>query len=290
MNKPIELWNQLVAIDAPITQEMARSSFSKIYCGGHLKQMGYMRFWWEGGATRLDELKEKIAGDIDIVRKAEVLDLPEKVINRKVIEFTPTEQKEYDQEWDNYVAEIQAHPDYKGEDIKNIIGAQQLVEPMKLQQITSRVKAQAVIEDLDNLAPDEQVVIFAKFVKTIETLNDALKEKARKQKKAGEKFVISHSTLKEENGVEKFQRGETQVFTSNIIAGGTGLNLQNANQVWIIDEDWVPAINTQAEDRIWRIGQEHTSFVTYYEVFGTVDENVRETVARKKKVIGKIMD
>ena len=46
MNKPIELWNQLVAVDAPITKDMARSSFSKIYCGGHLKQMGYLRFWW----------------------------------------------------------------------------------------------------------------------------------------------------------------------------------------------------------------------------------------------------
>jgi len=290
MNKPIELWNQLVAVDAPITKEMARSSFSKIYCGGHLKQMGYLRFWWEEGATRLDELKEKIAGDIDIVRKAEVLDLPEKVINRKVIELSPTEHKEYEQEWDNYVALIEAHPDYKGDDIKNIIGAQQLVEPMKLQQITSRVKAQAVIEDLDNLAPDDQVVIFGRFVKTIDTLNEALKEKARKQKKAGEAHIISHSTLKEDGGVEKFQQKQAQVFTSNIVAGGTGLNLQNANQVWIIDEDWVPAINTQAEDRIYRIGQEKTAFVTYYEVFGTVDENVREAVVRKKKVISKIMD
>ena len=118
----------------------------------------------------------------------------------------------------------------------------------------------------------------------------ASKDKARKQKKAGEAHIISYSTLKEDGGVEKFQSGQAQVFTSNIVAGGTGLNLQNANQVWIIDEDWVPAINQQAEDRIYRIGQEKTAFITYYEVFGTVDENVREANVRKKKVIGKIMD
>lgn len=290
MNKPIELWNQLVAVDAQITKDMARSSFSKIYCGGHLKQMGYLRFWWENGANRLDELKEKIAGDMDIVRKLEVLDLPDKVVNRRVIEFTPAEQKEYDQEWDRYVAWIEANPDYSEKDIQNVVNAKQLVEMQKLQQITSRAKVNAVIEDLENLAPDEQVVIFAKFVKTVETLNEAIKDKARKQKKAGEAHIITYSTLKQENSVEDFQQKRVQVLTSNIIAGGTGLNLQNANQVWIIDEDWVPAINTQAEDRIYRIGQEQTAFITYYEVFGTVDEDVRDTVASKKKVISKIMD
>jgi len=290
MNKPIELWNQLVAVDAQITKDMARSSFSKIYCGGHLKQMGYLRFWWEGGANRLDELKQKIAEDIDIVRKLEVLDLPEKVINRRVIEFTPDEQKEYDGEWDRYLAWIEANPDYSEKDISNVVGAKQLVEMQKLQQITSRAKVSTVIEDLDNLAPDEQVVIFAKFVKTIETLNEAIKDKARKQKKAGESHIITSATLKEEDSVERFQQGKVQILTSNIVAGGTGLNLQNANQVWIIDEDWVPAINQQAEDRIYRIGQGRTAFITYYEVFGTVDKDVREAVKQKRKVISKLMD
>ena len=81
-----------------------------------------------------------------------------------------------------------------------------------------------------------------------------------------------------------------KVLGHDVVAGGTGLNLQNANQVWIIDEDWVPAINQQAEDRIYRIGQGKTAFITYYEVFGTVDEDVREAVKRKRKVISKIMD
>lgn len=290
MNKPIELWNQLVAVDAQITQDMARSSFSKIYCGGHFKQMGFRSFWWEEGATRLDELKEKIAGDMDIVRKLEVLDLPEKVVNRKTIEFAPAEQKEYDQEWDRYVAWIEANPDYSEKDIENVVNAKQLVEVQKLQQITSRAKVKAVVEDLDNLGPDDQVVIFARFVKTIETLNEAIEKKANTQMNQGEANVISYSTIKTEGSVEEFQEKKVQVFTSNIIAGGTGLNLQNSNQVWIIDEDWVPAINLQAEDRIYRIGQELTAFITYYEVYDTVDEDVRRTVEAKKKVINKIMN
>src|SRR5690606_14831181 len=119
-----------------------------------------------------------------------------------------------------------------------------------------RVKAMSVIEDLENLAPGEQVVIFAEYVDTIEILNKAIEEIAKKQKKNKEENIITYSTIKKEGSVEDFQSGKAQIFTSNIIAGGTGLNLQNANMVWIIDENWTPAINTQAEDRIHRIGQE----------------------------------
>lgn len=279
MNKPIELWNQLVAVGASITKEMSRSAFSKRYCGGHLKQMGPYRFWWEGGATHLDELKEKIKDDIDIVRKKDVLDLPEKVINRKVIEFTAEEQKEYDKAWDEYLAYVEQHPDYDLEDIENVVRAQQLVEIGKLRQATSKAKVKTVIEDLENLADDEQVVIFAEYVDTLEELNKALKKKK-----------IKYSTLKEDGSVKKFQEKQVQVFTSNIVAGGTGLNLQNANMVWIIDEHWVPAVNKQAEDRIYRIGQDRTSFITYYEVYGTVDEKVREANTTKRKIIEKLLE
>jgi len=290
MNKPIELWNQLMAVNADITKEMSRSEFSRRYCGGHLKQLGRFRFWWEGGATNLDELKEKIEDNINIVRKNDVLDLPEKVINRRVIEFSTDEQKEYDKAWDEYYAYIEQHPDYSLDDLKNVANAQQLVEVGKLRQVTSRTKVKAVIEDLENLAPGEQVVIFAEYVETIDTLNQAIKDLAKKQKKDGYAHPISHSTIKEKESVEKFQQGKVQVFTSNIIAGGTGLNLQNANMVWIIDENWTPAINQQAEDRIHRIGQEKSSFITYYEVFGTIDEKIRDANIHKRKIISKIMD
>jgi len=280
MNKPIELWNQLLAIDAQITRDISRTTFSKVYCGGHLKNMGKFRFWWEQGATKLEELREKIKHDIDIVRKSEATNLPPKVISRKIIEFTATEQKEYDKAWDEYVAFIEQHPDYSLDKIKNIVEAQQLVEVQKLSQITSLAKMNAVIEDLDNLETGERVVIFAEYVKTIEELNKALKKKK-----------ITYSTLKEKDSVEKFKKGEVQVFTSNIIAGGTGLNLQkDCNLIWIIDENWTPAINQQAEDRIHRYGQVGTAFITYYEVYGTVDERRKAINVEKKKIIKKIMN
>ncbi|MCK4500903.1 DEAD/DEAH box helicase [Candidatus Babeliales bacterium] len=278
MNRPIELWNQLVAIGAEITKEMTRSHFSQRYCGGHLKQMGYRRFWWEDGATRVDELRARISGDMDIVKKADVLDLPEKVVNIKTIDFTPIQQKEYDRAWDEYLAWVEANPEYSNKDVQNVTNAKQLIEIGKLKQVTSAAKVQAVIDDIENLAPDEQLVILVEYVKTRDALNEALQ-------KAG----VSWGTLNQDGSVEKFQAGEIQVFTGNIVAAGTGLNLQNSNLLWIIDRNWVPAINLQAEDRIYRIGQEKKAFITYYEIEGTVDQDIKNATKRKEKVINRLM-
>ena len=276
MNKPIELWNQLMAIGGQITKDMSRSEFSRRYCGGHLKQMGPYRFWWEGGSNHLEELRDKIKDDIDIIKKSEVLDLPPKIVNTKTIEFSTAEQKKYDIAWEEYLAFVEANPEYDTEQVENIVKAQQLVEIVKLRQITSKAKAEAVIDDLENL--QGQLVIFAEFVKTVDKLNNALKQKK-----------ITYSTIKDgDDAVAKFQSGKVRVFTANIVAGGTGLNLQNANQVLIVDENWTPAINTQAEDRVYRIGQDKTAFITYYRVHGTVDETVAKANVRKKKVIAKI--
>ena len=279
LNKPIELWNQLVAINAQITRDIKRSTFSTKYCGGHLKTFGYnssIRFWWENGATHLEELRERIKMDIDIIKKEEVLDLPEKVINKRIIEFTDEEQKEYNTAWNDYLAWVESNPEYSEKDTENVKNAKQLVEIGKLKQITSRVKIKAVLDDIENI--DGQIVIFCEYVESLRILNEGLKKKK-----------IKYSTLKTEGSVEKFQEGKVQVFTSNIVAGGTGLNLQNANMVWIVDQNWTPGISKQAEDRIYRIGQDNITFITYYQIDNSIDEKIWKINKVKEKIINKII-
>lgn len=290
MNKPIELWNQLLAVKSPITREMTRMEFSKRYCGGMLKTMGRFRFWWEGGASHLDELRDKIAGSIDVVKKADVLDLPEKVYTRKIVELSPDETREYNGAWKEYLAEIAKNPEMSERKIEDILDAQDLVEGQKLEQIASVAKAKQVIDDLQNLGPGDTLVIFTQWVETLRIINEAIDDMIKKQKKEQSEWVISYSTIQQDGSVEKFQKGDVQIFTSNIVAGGTGLNLQErCNNVWIVDENWNPGINKQAEDRIHRIGQEKSAFITYYEAFGTIDEIKRDANIRKRKVADKLL-
>jgi SNF2 family DNA or RNA helicase len=75
----------------------------------------------------------------------------------------------------------------------------------------------------------------------------------------------------------------------SIKAGGSGLNLTAANHVVLYDRWWNPAVEDQARDRAWRIGQ--TSSVVSHRLVcpGTVDERVEEIVAGKRRVAGLVL-
>ena len=67
-------------------------------------------------------------------------------------------------------------------------------------------------------------------------------------------------------------------------AGGTGLNLTAANHVVLYDRWWNPAVEDQARDRAWRIGQTKTVISHRLVCPGTVDERVEEVVAGKRRI------
>lgn len=298
MNSPIELWNQLVCVKANITKEMNRTQFSKRYCGGCMKQMGRFRFWCEDGAENLDELNEKLQGALDIVKKDDVLDIPEKFIDTKVIEFTPEERRNYKQKWQDYINWLNANPDHfqeytktkkvKGElvtsvitrekQLKQVIGARQLVELMKMKQVTSLAKVEFFLSTLEEIG-SQQCIVFTEFIESIDVLNAGLK-------KAGK----TYSTLKDDGAIEKFQSGGSQFFTANLVSGGQGLNLQNASLVFILDRHWTPGMNEQAEDRVHRKGQTKKCSIYYVTVKDTIDDERIETANEEKsKVIKKIL-
>lgn len=297
MNKVIDLWNQLVCIKASICDRYTRTQFSQEFCGGHLRQMGRIRIWWEGGANNLDLLKELIEPSVDIVRKSDVLDLKPKEYKNNLLELTATQRKEYKEKWNEYMEWVKGNPErfeeyqkvkkVKGVDtyvtvtiadqIKNIANAKQLVELGKLRQVTSKIKVEHFLSEIESLG-DQQAVVFTSYIPSMEILNNGLK-----------KLGIKYSTIKDEGSVEKFQNKEVQIFTANISSGAEGLNMQNASNVFILDRDWTPAKNEQAEDRVHRKGQTEQCTIHYYTCLNTIDETVAETNKKKQKVVDKIL-
>jgi SNF2 family DNA or RNA helicase len=85
--------------------------------------------------------------------------------------------------------------------------------------------------------------------------------------------------------VEEFQRGEGPgALVLSLKAGGTGLNLTAASHVVLFDRWWNPAVEDQARDRAWRIGQDRTVICHRLVCPGTVDERVEEVVAGKRHI------
>ncbi len=91
--------------------------------------------------------------------------------------------------------------------------------------------------------------------------------------------------------VERFQdEGDgPQVFILSLKAGGTGLNLTSANHVFHFDRWWNPAVENQATDRVFRIGQARNVQVHKFICPGTLEEKIDEMIERKKEVAEKVV-
>jgi SNF2 family DNA or RNA helicase len=86
--------------------------------------------------------------------------------------------------------------------------------------------------------------------------------------------------------VEQFQGdgGGPQIFVLSLKAGGTGLNLTRANHVFHFDRWWNPAVENQATDRVFRIGQTRNVQVHKFLCVGTLEEKIDEMIERKKEI------
>ena len=85
--------------------------------------------------------------------------------------------------------------------------------------------------------------------------------------------------------IEEFQALEGPgALVLSLKAGGTGLNLTAASHVVLYDRWWNPAVEDQARDRAWRIGQTRTVICHRLICPGTVDERVEEVVAGKRRI------
>jgi superfamily II DNA or RNA helicase len=85
--------------------------------------------------------------------------------------------------------------------------------------------------------------------------------------------------------IADFQGGDgPRALVLSLKAGGTGLNLTAANHVVLYDRWWNPAVEDQARDRAWRIGQTRTVISHRLVCPGTVDERVEEVVAGKRRI------
>ena len=74
------------------------------------------------------------------------------------------------------------------------------------------------------------------------------------------------------------------VFLVSLKAGGTGLNLTAASRVIHFDRWWNPAVEDQATDRAWRIGQDQTVFVHKLVCQGTLEERIDQLLENKKEL------
>ncbi len=89
--------------------------------------------------------------------------------------------------------------------------------------------------------------------------------------------------------VDRFQAGNLPGLVLSLKAGGTGLNLTRATSVVHYDRWWNPAVEDQATDRAYRIGQDRTVTVHRLITEGTVEDRVAELLAQKRELADRVV-
>ncbi|MFJ5842912.1 SNF2-related protein [Streptomyces shenzhenensis] len=89
--------------------------------------------------------------------------------------------------------------------------------------------------------------------------------------------------------VQRFQEGEVPVFLLSLKAAGTGLNLTRAEHVVHYDRWWNPAVEAQATDRAYRIGQTRPVQVHRLIAEGTVEDRIAELLNRKRELADAVL-
>src|SRR5207237_6798888 len=91
--------------------------------------------------------------------------------------------------------------------------------------------------------------------------------------------------------VKRFQEDEiVPFFVLSLKAGGAGLNLTAASHVIHFDRWWNPAVENQATDRVFRIGQKRNVLVHKFVCTGTVEEKIDDLIAKKTGLARDLLD
>jgi SNF2-related domain/SNF2 Helicase protein/Helicase conserved C-terminal domain len=142
-----------------------------------------------------------------------------------------------------------------------------------------------IIADL--IDADERAIVFTQYREMGLLLQRHLHEHA------GMETEFLHGGVaraRRDKMVDQFQSGHGgPVLVVSLKAGGSGLNLTAASQVVHYDRWWNPAVENQASDRAWRIGQTHTVLVHKMVCQGTIEERIDQLIESKRDLAERVV-
>ena len=132
------------------------------------------------------------------------------------------------------------------------------------------------------LSAGDRTLIFTQYASMGRIIKNYLQETF------GTEVLFLHGGVTKEKRDELIHRfaqpDGPRLFVLSLKAGGTGLNLTNANHVIMFDRWWNPAVEQQAVDRAYRIGQKRNVQVHYFCCNGTLEEKIEQFISSKQQV------
>ena len=223
-------------------------------------------------------------------RKSEVLtQLPPKQVIEIQLELPPGQRATYDRAEREGVLELRA----KGETLR-IQHVLELI--MRLKQVCNfdpstgeSAKLAEIEERLDTLvAEGHRALLFSQYTSDIFGVAAIAERLARFEPLA---YTGSLSSGNRDRVIQSFKTDDRhKALVLSLMAGGVGLNLQEASYVFHVDRWWNPASERQAEDRAHRMGQTVPVTVFKYTCQNTIEERIQEILSAKQQLFDELVD
>ncbi len=272
-NRPMNLYNILKLIDAEVTKDY--QYYVERYCDGKtIKLKTGKEVTLSGGATNLEELKEKIKHVYIRRLLTDMADMVDKTIETRYYDLTKEQMTRYNELWEEYVS-AQLEQGNEGSD-----DYRQLVEGILVRQYLAKEMIPNTIQLVnEKIEDDEKVIIICTFTEEINEL----------KKYYGNKCVIYDGKMslkqKDKAEYEFMNNPKVKVFIGQIIACSVGLTLTAAHTLIFNSYSWVAADNLQACDRIYRLNQTHDVTCIYQLFNDSISQNMFEKVMRKEVIM-----
>ena len=145
-------------------------------------------------------------------------------------------------------------------------------------------KIEVLVEQIENKSSQHKILVFSQFVSMLELIKKELEAKNISYE------YLTGQTKDRAAKVNEFQNNENvRVFLISLKAGGMGLNLTEADYVYLVDPWWNPAVENQAIDRSYRIGQTKNVIAVRLICPNTIEEKVVKLQESKTKLVGELL-
>jgi SNF2 family DNA or RNA helicase len=227
-----------------------------------------------------------------------IQDLPEKQEMTEFCGLSPEQAKLYEQLVETSLAEIDSAEGIqrRGMILALLVKLKQLCnhpgqflkestlkEPQRSGKL---IRLQEMLEEA--ISEGDRALIFTQFAEWGKLLKPHLEQKLGR-----EIFFFYGSTSKKqrEEMIDRFQHDPQgpPIMILSLKAGGTGLNLTRANHVFHFDRWWNPAVENQATDRVFRIGQTRNVQVHKFVCTGTLEEKINDMIESKKALAEQVV-
>ena len=169
--------------------------------------------------------------------------------------------------------------------LRQICNSSKLLQGEELTVAEDSAKIEMLVEQIQHKKEQHKIIVFSQFVSMLDLIRHAL------NKNGIPTLMLTGQSKNRGQLVSEFQSNQDlRVFLISLKAGGTGLNLTAADVVYLVDPWWNPAVEQQAIDRIYRIGQQKQVTAVRLISPDTVEDKIQQLQQHKKEISSSILE